>query len=245
MFHKRNCTTISHLNASRNLARHQFTQNPVGGRAQRECAVFSYQGAALETCHQILGLFPRSGSRLGRFLGVHKLNVSAKHTMEHFSCFWSRTLWVCHGFFDADGLIAFRAFAETMTGVIHFVPWSKPTLGDQFWLFHVLSFPQAVFRRYPLRISELPHHCKLTVVILPLHSSTRSTPRGPEEMLLESTTLAIIAGVSPRLRQMIQLMPQLSFLSSVEDSCSGNKSWSATACDASPCAPLYTIAELA
>jgi len=51
-------------------------------------------------------------------------------------------------------------------------------------------------------------------------------------------------GVSRRLRQMIQLMPQLSFLSSVEDSCSGSKSSLATACDASPCAPLYTIAEL-
>jgi hypothetical protein len=76
------------------------------------------------------------------------------------------------------------------------------------------------------------------------HSSTRSTPRGPEEMLLERTILAIIVGVSRRLRQMIQLMPPLSFLSSVEDSCSGSKSSSATACDASPCAPLYTIAEL-
>jgi hypothetical protein len=45
-----------------------------------------------------------------------------------------------------------------------------------------------------------------------------------EEMLLERTTLAITAGVSRRVRQMIQLMPQLSFLSSAEDSCSGNKS---------------------
>ena len=87
----------------------------------------------------------------------------------------------------------------------------------------------------------------LTVAKSRFHSSTRSTPRGPEEMLLERTILAIlaiIAGVSRRLRQMIQLMPQLSFLSSVEDSCSGSKSSSATACDASPCAPLYTIAEL-
>src|ERR1035438_957376 len=84
----------------------------------------------------------------------------------------------------------------------------------------------------------------VTVAKSPFHSSTRSTPRGPEEMLLERTTLAIIAGVSRHLRQMIQLMPQLSFLSSVEDSCSGSKSSSATACDASPCAPLYTIAEL-
>ena len=114
------------------------------------------QGAALEACHQILGLFSRSDSRLGGVLGVHKLNVSAKHTTEHFSCFWSRTLWVRHGLFDTDDLIAFRAFAETMTGVIHFVPWSKPTLGGQFWLFHVLSFPQAAFRRYPLWISNCP-----------------------------------------------------------------------------------------
>src|SRR5579863_5667509 len=67
-------------------------------------------------------------------------------------------------------------------------------------------------------------------------------PSGPEEMVPERTALAIIAGISRRLRQMIQLMPQLSFLSSVEDSCSGSKSSSATACDASPCAPLYTIA---
>src|SRR5579863_9366547 len=65
------------------------------------------------------------------------------------------------------------------------------------------------------------------------------TPRAPKEMLLERTLLAIHCGVSRRLRQMIQLMPQLSFLSSVEDSCSGSKSSSAIACDASPCAPVY------
>jgi hypothetical protein len=141
--HKRNCTTISHLNASRNLAKHQFTQNPVEGRAQRELCGLQLSGRSTRNLSSDFGLFSRSGSRLGRVLGVHKLNVSAKHTMEHFSCFWSRTLWVCHGFFDTDGLIAFRAFAETMTGVIHFVPRSKPTLSDQFWLFHVLSFPQA------------------------------------------------------------------------------------------------------
>ena len=113
----------------------------------------------------------RSGSKFGGVLGVHELNVSAKHTIEQFSCFWSRTLWACHGLFGTDDLIAFRAFAETMTGVIHFVPWSKPTHGGQFWLFHVLSFPHAAFWRYPVGF-KLHHYRKLIVVISRLHSLT-------------------------------------------------------------------------
>jgi hypothetical protein len=71
-----------------------------------------------------------------------KLNVYAKRFIEHFSGFRLRVLCICHGLFDADDLMAFRALAEAMTGVIHFYPWSKPTDVGQFWLFHIPSFPQ-------------------------------------------------------------------------------------------------------
>jgi hypothetical protein len=84
-----------------------------------------------------------SGSGFAETLGVLKLNVCAKHFIEHFSGFWLRVLCSCHGLFDADDLLAFRTLAESMTGVIHFVPWSKPPHVDQFWSSHVTSFPQA------------------------------------------------------------------------------------------------------
>jgi hypothetical protein len=76
-------------------------------------------------------------------LGVLQLNVCAKRLIEHFIGFWVRILYISHGLFDADDLVALRAFAEAMTGAIHFVPWPKPTHGDQFWFFHADSFPQA------------------------------------------------------------------------------------------------------
>jgi hypothetical protein len=91
----------------------------------------------------------RSMFGLREVLGMLKLDVYTEHFREIFSGFWLRILCVCNGLFDADDLMAFRALAKVMTGAIHFVPWSKPTHGGQFWLFHVLSFPQAAFRRYP------------------------------------------------------------------------------------------------
>jgi hypothetical protein len=74
---------------------------------------------------------------------VLQLNVRAKRFIEHFICFRLRILCISHDFFDADDLMALRALAETMTGTIHFVPWSKPTQAGQFWFFHASSFPQA------------------------------------------------------------------------------------------------------
>jgi hypothetical protein len=54
-----------------------------------------------------------------------------------------RVLGISHGFFDADDLVALRAFAEAMTGAIHFVSGAKPAYAGQFWFFHGLIFPQA------------------------------------------------------------------------------------------------------
>ena len=72
---------------------------------------------------------------------MHELNVSAKHTIEHFSGFWPRILWACHGFFHADDFVALRAFPESMAGTIHFVPRSKPPHINQFWCFHLSNLP--------------------------------------------------------------------------------------------------------
>jgi hypothetical protein len=47
--------------------------------------------------------------------------VCAKSFIDHFGGFWLRILCISHGLFDADDLIALRAFAEAMTGAIHFV----------------------------------------------------------------------------------------------------------------------------
>jgi len=94
------------------------------------------------------------------------------------------------------------------------------------------------------RVCRVGGTAGLAVETSPFHSSTHSTARNQAEIELERTTLAIVAGLSRHLRQMIYLMPQPSFLSSVEDSCSGSKSLSATSCGSSPCAPLCTIAEL-
>lgn len=82
-------------------------------------------------------------SGLAEIFRVLQLNVCAKHFLEHFIGFWLRILWMCHGLFDADDLMTRRALAEAMTGVIHFVPWSKPPQVGQFWCSHVHSFPQA------------------------------------------------------------------------------------------------------
>jgi hypothetical protein len=84
---------------------------------------------------------PLSG--LAEILGVLQLNVCAKRLIEHFTGFCLRILCISHGLFDADDLVALRALAEAMTGAIHFVPWPKPTHGDQFWFLHADSFPQA------------------------------------------------------------------------------------------------------
>jgi hypothetical protein len=87
-----------------------------------------------------------SGAVLGdlaEILGVLQLNVRAKRCIEHFSRFWLRILRISHRLFDADDLMALGALAETMTGAIHFVLWSKPTYVGQFWFFHSPSVPQA------------------------------------------------------------------------------------------------------
>jgi hypothetical protein len=75
---------------------------------------------------KVLVKLSTSGSGLAEILGVLELNVCAKHFIEHFSGFWLGVLCIRHGLFDADDLVALRALAEAMTGVIHFVPWSKP-----------------------------------------------------------------------------------------------------------------------
>jgi hypothetical protein len=69
--------------------------------------------------------------------------VCAKRFVQHFSGFSLSTRAVRHGLFDADDLMALRAFAEAMTGAIHFFLWSKPSHVGQFWLFHASSFPRA------------------------------------------------------------------------------------------------------
>ena len=67
-----------------------------------------------------------TGNGFAGVLRVLKLNVGAKQFIEHLSRFWLRVLCICHGLFDADNFVAFRTLAKAMTGVIHFVPWSKP-----------------------------------------------------------------------------------------------------------------------
>jgi hypothetical protein len=73
---------------------------------------------------------------------VVPFNVRAKRFMEHFVGFWLGIPFSSHGLFDADDLMALRAFAKAMTGPIHFIPWSKPTNISQFWFLHAHSFPQ-------------------------------------------------------------------------------------------------------
>ena len=72
-----------------------------------------------------------------------QLNVCAKCFIERFICFWPSARHIGLGLFDADGFMAVRALAETVTGAIHLVPWPKPTYIGQFWPFHAVSFPQA------------------------------------------------------------------------------------------------------
>ena len=72
-----------------------------------------------------------------------QLNVCAKCFIERFISFLPSAWPIGNGLFDADGFMALRALAEAMTGVIHFVPWSKPPHVGQFWCSHVHSFPQA------------------------------------------------------------------------------------------------------
>ena len=93
----------------------------------------------------LLGVVPLCGRDSGyvEVLGVLQLNVCAKRFREHFSCFWLRIRCISHGLFDADDLMALRAFAEVMAGTIHFFLGSKPTHVGQFWFFHAPSFPQA------------------------------------------------------------------------------------------------------
>jgi hypothetical protein len=82
-----------------------------------------------------------SGAVLGdlaEILEVLELNVCAKRCIKHFSRFWLRILRISHGLFNADDLKALRAFAEVMTGTIHFFLGSKPTHVGQFWSFHGL-----------------------------------------------------------------------------------------------------------
>ena|ERR1700730_13978302 len=79
---------------------------------------------------------------LAEILGVLQPNVCAKRFIQHLSRFWLRIPCISHSLFNADDLMALRAFAEAMTGTIHFFPGSKPTHVGQFWFFHVPSFPQ-------------------------------------------------------------------------------------------------------
>ena len=80
---------------------------------------------------------------LAKILGVLQLNVCAECFIEHFSRFCLRIPCIGHGFFDADDLMTLGAFAEVMTGTIHFFLGSKPTHVGQFWFFHFPSVPQA------------------------------------------------------------------------------------------------------
>ena len=73
---------------------------------------------------------------------MFQLNVCAKRLIERSTCFSLSARPIGHGLFDADDLMAVRAFAETMTGTIHFAPWPQPTGVDQFGFFHTLSLPQ-------------------------------------------------------------------------------------------------------
>jgi len=87
---------------------------------------------------------------LADILGVLQLNVCAKRFIDHFIGFLLRILFIGHGLFDTDDLIALRALAEEMTGAIHFLLWSKPRYVYQFRCCHrCLPFHPSTWRVYP------------------------------------------------------------------------------------------------
>jgi hypothetical protein len=89
-----------------------------------------FQHSKITLCHRRLC----NGS-----CSVLQLNVCTKSLIEHFVGFWLSAWSIRNGFFDADDLMALGACAETMTGAIHFVLWSKPS--RSILVFSCLQFP--------------------------------------------------------------------------------------------------------
>ena len=78
-------------------------------------------------------------------------DVRVKCFIKRFIGFLPSAWPVGNGLFDADGFMALRALAETVTGAIHLVPWPKPTYVGQFWPFHAVSFPPTGQLDHPLK----------------------------------------------------------------------------------------------